>query len=49
MLSFYKKFLTSLALLFLGEWMNTSAGFAFATHVISVEAGEVHFKFSIDF
>ncbi|KAJ0260657.1 PPC domain-containing protein [Hirschfeldia incana] len=24
----------------LGEWMNTSAGFAFATHVISVEAGE---------
>ncbi|KAG2307857.1 hypothetical protein Bca4012_083167 [Brassica carinata] len=24
----------------LGEWMNTSAGFAFATHVITVEAGE---------
>ena len=26
----------------LGEWMNTSAGLAFAPHVISVEAGEVN-------
>ena len=26
----------------LGEWMNTSAGLAFAPHVISVEAGEVY-------
>lgn len=28
-------------LITLGEWMNTSAGLAFAPHVISVEAGEV--------
>ena len=30
-----------LLLVTLGEWMNTSAGFAFAPHVISVGAGEV--------
>lgn len=26
-----------------GEWMNSSAGLAFAPHVIRVEAGEVRF------
>ena len=26
---------------FLGEWMNSSAGMAFSPHVITVEAGEV--------
>lgn len=26
---------------FVGVWMNSSAGLAFAPHVISVEAGEV--------
>lgn len=26
---------------FLGEWMNSSAGLAFAPHVITIGAGEV--------